>query len=402
MNVCFRICSFLLCLPALVLALQDAVPSGTPAGTQAAPAPQATNPQLVLRPPPNPDDTEGKIRLDVVVTNKQGESVSGLEVKDFTVLDNKKKQDILSFHSIEIPAGEAGRPVEVILLLDLVNSTFEQASIARTQMEKYLVQNGGHLKYPTSIMVLTPEGLRRQPHPSTDGNALAALVGQANPAVHSAAFGEAGRFQLSVRSLDSIAENETKSSSRKILIWTGPGWPMMAGTSYASSSQDRARTFEAIVEISTRMREAHIALYNISAGGSATAGTPGVLAAPRGGALLQGAEAPGQSRSGPIMTNTPEDANYKEFLRGVKSAQQADSGDLALQVLAVQSGGRVLDPSNDLAGQVSKCVEDLSAFYTIYFTPAHADHANDYHDVKVQVARPGLAARTNTGYYNQP
>jgi VWFA-related protein len=102
------------------------------------------------------------------------------------------------------------------------------------------------------------------------------------------------------------------------------------------------------------------------------------------------------------MSDTAEGSSYKEFLRGVKSAHQAESGDLALQVFAVQSGGRVLDSSNDLAGQIANCMEDLSTFYTISFTPAHADHANDYHDLKVQVSRPGLAARTNTGYYNQP
>ena len=36
-----------------------------------------------------------------------------------------------------------------------------------------------------------------------------------------------------------------------------------------------------------------------------------------------------------------------------------DSGSLALQVLAVQSGGRVLNPSNDLASQIADCLEDL-------------------------------------------
>jgi VWFA-related protein len=86
----------------------------------------------------------------------------------------------------------------------------------------------------------------------------------------------------------------------------------------------------------------------------------------------------------------------------VKSARQADSGSLALQVLAVQSGGRVLDPSNDLAGQIANCAEDLSAFYTISFNPTHANHTDDYNDLKVEVDRPGLAAHTNTGYYNQP
>ena len=97
-----------------------------------------------------------------------------------------------------------------------------------------------------------------------------------------------------------------------------------------------------------------------------------------------------------------QESSYKEFLRGVKSARQADSGNLALQVLAVESGGRVLDPNNDLAGQIADCLADLSAFYTISFDPPHAERADEYHDLKVLVGKPGLTARTNTGYYNRP
>jgi hypothetical protein len=141
-----------------------------------------------------------------------------------------------------------------------VNSTYEQASIARGQIEKFLEQNGEHLAYPTSIMVLTQDGLRIQPRASTDGSALVAVLGQANAPARSAALGEVGRFQLSIRSLASIAENETRSPSRKILIRTGPGWPMLAGTNYASSSQDRESTFDVIVEISTRLRSSHCGL----------------------------------------------------------------------------------------------------------------------------------------------
>jgi VWFA-related protein len=397
----FGACVALLCLSGIAFAQQATVPGGPPAQSEPAPASDAKGPQLVSRPPPKPESTEGKIRLDVVVTGKQGGPVSGLGLKDFAILDNKKNQDILSFHAVDTTANAADRPVEVILLLDLVNSTFEQASVERAQIQKFLEQNSGHLTFPTSIMILTQEGLRIQPRPSTDGNALVSVLGQADAGTRSAALGEAGRFQLSVRSLASIAENETRSPSRKILIWTGPGWPMLAGSNIASSSQERERTFDAIVEISTRLRESHIALYSISSAGSPSTAAPGVVSQPHGG-IMPGAEAPQQSRNGPIMSDTAEGASYKEFLRGVKSAHQAESGNLALQVFAVESGGRVLDPSNDLAGQIARCVEDLTAFYTISFTPAHADHVNDYHDLKVQISRPGLAARTNTGYYNQP
>jgi hypothetical protein len=36
------------------------------------------------------------------------------------------------------------------------------------------------------------------------------------------------------------------------------------------------------------------------------------------------------------------------------------------------------------------------------FDPPHATRPDEYHDLKVQIETPGLSARTNTGYYNQP
>jgi VWFA-related protein len=93
---------------------------------------------------------------------------------------------------------------------------------------------------------------------------------------------------------------------------------------------------------------------------------------------------------------------YQDFLQGVKSPRQADSGNLALKVLALQSGGRILGPDNDLTGQINSCIAEANAFYTLSFDPPHAEHADEYHDLKVQVDKPGLKAQTTTGYYNQP
>ena len=382
------ICVLLTSLPVAGFAQQGAVPG----------APGA---EPVLQPrPPKADDAEGRIRLDVVVTEKKGGPVAGLERREFTILDERKTQEIVSFQETE-GRGASAQGLEVILVLDLVNSSFEQASAARVQIGKFLARNGGRLDYPTSMMVLSEEGLHIQPRPSTDGSALAAVLERESAAGHSAGLGEVGRFQLSVRALASIAENEVKSKARKILIWTGPGWPMLAGASFGSSSQDRQRTFDTIVEISNRLREARIALYSIPLPGSPKTGAPSLVSQPHGG-MMPASEAPGQSGSGPVMSDTAEAPSYKAFLRGVKSARQAEMGDLALQVFAVQSGGRVLDPSNDLAGQIASCVDDLSAFYTLSFTPADAGHPGDYHELKVQVGRPGVVVRSSVGYYSQP
>jgi VWFA-related protein len=169
-----------------------------------------------------------------------------------------------------------------------------------------------------------------------------------------------------------IAENEALKPGRKLLIWVGPGWPMLDANNYMFSDKDQRRYFDAIVELSTKLREARMAVYSVSATSA------GLGAVPDRRFL------------------------YQDFLKGVQSPRQADTGNLALKVLVTQSGGRILGPDNDLAGQIDSCVADANAFYTLSFDPPRADHANEYHDLKVQVGKPGLTARTNTGYYNQP
>ena len=400
-----------LLLPALASCFVVSLFAQTGAPTEpATQTPASQDPALMHRPTPVPAASDGRIKLDVVVTGKQGGQVSGLDIKDFTLLDNKKAQAILGFHA-EDASRQAQAPTEVILVLDTVNSTFQQAAFARQQTAKFLKQNGGHLAYPTSIALFSTDGLRIQPHPSTDGSALAALIDQASANVQAVGSaqggsGEVGRFQLSVRTLAGIAENEAKKPARKMLIWIGPGWPTFAGSNFASSAQDRQRLFDVIVELSTRLREAHMVLYSISpldtqkrgaALNMPPTGSAGVPTLP-----MPASESPGAQRTSGGAGGNAEEPNYKEFLKGVKSAKQVDSGSLALPVLAVQSGGRVLNPNNDLSGQLADCLEDLSAFYTLSFDPPHAEQADDYHEIKVLVNRGGLTVRTNSGYYNQP
>ena len=93
---------------------------------------------------------------------------------------------------------------------------------------------------------------------------------------------------------------------------------------------------------------------------------------------------------------------YEEFLKGIKSPNKAVPADLSLQVLAVQSGGRVLNVSNDLAQEVAEAGADARAFYILSFEGARADAANEYHAINVTVDKPGVKVRTRTGYYAQP
>jgi len=62
--------------------------------------------------------------LDVVVADKSGRPVPGLQQQDFTLLDNKQAQKIVSFQAVQGGTATADPPVEVILLVDEVNTSF--------------------------------------------------------------------------------------------------------------------------------------------------------------------------------------------------------------------------------------------------------------------------------------
>jgi hypothetical protein len=96
------------------------------------------------------------------------------------------------------------------------------------------------------------------------------------------------------------------------------------------------------------------------------------------------------------------DPTYQVFLKGVSKPSQVYAGDLGLQVLAVQSGGLALPASNDIARFAQECLEDTAPYYEISSDPPRAARSDEYHNLEVKLAKPGLIARTRQGYYAQP
>lgn len=237
-------------------------------------AQQPANPTLQERPPAaSPSegviDAAGHIQLDLVVTDAADKPVSDLQPWDFKVLDNGQPRKILTFRSYNETAAKPDPPVEVILVLDTVNLPFSQVAIVRSQVEQFLRQDGGHLKQPVLLVLYTNAGVRVQQRPTLDGNAEADVVNQIKGTVRTIdpAMGGDGmveRFALSVHQLASIAENEALQAGRKLLIWVGPGWPMLNQPTDVYSEKDQRRNFDGVVELSTKLREARMPVYSVS------------------------------------------------------------------------------------------------------------------------------------------
>lgn len=94
-----------------------------------------------------PVNADRHMTLDVAVTDKSGKPVPGLQEADFTLLDNKQPEKILSFRAAE-GAAAPDPPVEVVLLVDEVNTSFTRVAFVFDQIEKFLRRDGGDLPRP--------------------------------------------------------------------------------------------------------------------------------------------------------------------------------------------------------------------------------------------------------------
>ena len=368
-------------------------------------APQQSPAGLAFHPPrptsvaaPIYDPEEGLIKVDVVVTDKAGKPISGIAAKDFTLLDNGQPEKIRTFHAFDEISNTADPPVKVILLVDALNLPQRLASFERHEVERFLRQNNGHLAQPVSLVELSTTGIVMVGQPSADGNTLAADFAH-DKHIHwirrvpsgmrgesiDAPIGEPAAL-TALKALGDIAAAERQQPGRKLLIWVGPGWGLGSGA-VLYSNRPKQDTFYTIYWFSTLLREARIALYSFSVGET---------------------NADGRSLI------------YQAYLNGVQSVQQATFMRLNRKVLAVETGGRVLEPSDDpaanindynftgfeanpdLVRQINSCVQEADTYYTLSFDPSHANHPDEYHDLKVRINRPGLTARTTTGYYDEP
>jgi VWFA-related protein len=338
-----------------------------------------SSPQSSINMPP-PDADNNQLVLDVVVTDKSGKPVAGLRQEDFVVKDNGAPQKILSFVPVAAnnaaSEGASEPPVKIILVVDEVNTSFTRVAYERSGIQRFLMQNGGKLSHALSFVFFGDSGTELQNDSSSDGKQLLALFDQHETALRSIRrsegfYGAEERFDLSMKALFSIATKETQTPGRKLLVWISPGWPLLSGPGVNFSIKQRRNFFSSIVSMSELLQQARITLSSVDPLGVEDAGT---------GRL----------------------SYYEEFLKPVTVPQKTEIGNLALQVLARQSGGQVLNSSNDLVSQLNRGVADADGHYSLTVLKVPSERQNQYHAIDVKVETPGLAARTRSGYYGQP
>jgi VWFA-related protein len=312
----------------------------------------------------------GNVYLDVVVTPKTGPPVADLQQQDFTLLDDDSPQPITSFLAV------SGRqaPVQVVLVIDAINTDATHIGYERIQIDKFLHAEGGRLAYPVAIAVATDTGVKVAENFSSDGNALSAAmdrdqIGLRDIGRSAGFYGATERVQYSLQALSQLAVPEAHQA-RKILIWISPGWPLLSGPNVELDGKQQAEIYAQIASLSTQLRQARVTLYNVNPLGA-------------GESIYRG-------------------TYYEDFLKGVSKPSQVNLGNLGLQVLAIQSGGLAFDFNNDVPTLLQQCISDIAPYYEISFAAPAAERPDEYHHLEVRIAKSGLIARTRQSYYAQP
>jgi VWFA-related protein len=327
---------------------------------------------------------DGLFTIDVVVTDAAENLVSDLAPPDFTLLDNGQPAKIRTLHNSLAPSeAVAGSGPELIFVLDTVNLSPPQLAQTESALIRFLRRNNGHLEDRSFLYRLTRDGLYSSLAPTRDGNLLAKEVEQhKSPRIVTRAAGRSGfgslgswesgldRHSHSVHALGSVAIDQREIAGRKIVIWIGPGWPVLRGGDNG---------FDEFTELSTRLREARISLDNVTVWPN------------------------------PEVANSK--FNYRDYVEPPLSQKEMRPERMALPAIATETGGLTIDSSDNqnqaayeqfLDQDIERCVAAERSFYTLTFNPPHTSQMDEYHELRVRVARPALTVRAPAGYYNEP
>lgn len=343
-----------------------------------------------------------RITINVQVDDSVGKPVPDLAAGDFTLFDNNQPRKIAGIHMID--GGVLNDATEVILLLDAVNSTAPELKEEREAIFNYLAKGRGPLPYPTSF-ALWFNGHLKGTAPTTDRNAVgrafvnltknahsnacspvdasveqaaegggpgAASQGGIGPRAVGVAECLQAHFKDSIAALDGIAQQQKTLGGRTILVWMGPGWPILSDVEFGHlTPKAQAGFFEELVDVLHDLREAQV--------------TIDAVAPPDG-------------------TREKELARIDEkvLIAGTNSARDAGPASLALPVLAFQTGGRVLTASHDVNADLNSCIRDADGYYSVSFEAMPATSPHEFHKIEMKVSRPGLEVRTMTAYYAEP
>lgn len=373
--------------------------------------------------PPVLRTTTHLVQVSVVVRGKRNEPVDDLKKDDFTIYDNGQRQEIAAF-SLEsagvapeerkgtLPRNTFTNRAELrpkapdsvtVILLDGLNTKFEDQVYAKEQLIRYL----GQVQPDDRVAVYALGRELRVVHDfTTDASSILRTLGKyrgrintevadSNPAEPDtgnddmdqwlreadqkiADFQTVTRVQTTLAALEAIADHVTRIPGRKNLIWISGGFPLQMGLDeFTVSATQEKRTFTVEMERTARaLNAANLAVYPVDA--------RGLIANPDLDAAARGSSSP---------RKTPQAVGQSKSTRQIQDTHDT------MQAIAQRTGGKAFYESNDLKNAIRGAIDDSRVSYVLSYYPRHNHWDGKFRELKVQVDRKGVNVRHRLGYF---
>lgn len=326
--------------------------------------------------------TSRNVILDAVVTDKQGNVVTGLTRNDFVIREDNTPQEIQSFDAVEAGRSAEDATPHTILLVDELNTHFEDMAYTRYSVNRLLHRDGMQLQQPTALYILSNDGLHVLENYTRNPAAIDAALRSHKAALpwrmqHNFYLGME-RINLSMSALQQIAIANIGTPGHKNIVWISPGLPIF-GALDLEADQEKA-LFDAIRRLSDQLLKARISIYSVD---------------PRGI----------QVRFSSLFNSNFAHSNqaYAAYLNGLTQANDAAFGNLAIQTLATQTGGHAFYGRNDVDREIAASLADGNTYYTLAYSPSNKDFQGEFRKIRITVNnRPDLKVQTRDGYYAMP
>ena len=329
--------------------------------------------------------------LDVVVTDKKGNLVTRpLDKDDFTIIEDGQPQKIRSFEAPSahrMPASDqpivnsaadlkkiGDAPVS-ILVLDELNSRFEDMSFSRQMMIKYLQSQPPVLREPTVLMIAMNTTFQQVHDYTQSRDELIQTVKKHMPEypwrmMNSGKSGPGAveRMAQVLAALQQIAQSSQGTPGRKNLIWVGNGFP---NADLVGLPQDESDLIEAAIKRCTaRLLAARITMYTIN---------------------------PTADSSSTVEVDDPDDLDSAQNDNG---SDPFGSGTVSFANFAPSTGGIAYTGRNDLNNVIAEGIAKGQEYYTMSYAPTnHSDVAAKFRTIRIVMKDPNLRATTRDGYY---
>jgi VWFA-related protein len=328
--------------------------------------------------------------LDVVVTDKKGNLVQReLTKDDFKITEDGVPQTIRSF---EPPAAhrmpdsgvaivnsaadlkKIGDAPVTILVLDELNSRFEDMSFSRQMMVKYLQSQPKVLKQPTVLMVAMNTTFEQMHDYTQDRDALIETVKKHMPEypwrlMQSGKTGPGAveRMAQVLAALQQLSQASQGTPGRKNLIWVGNGFP---SADLIGLPSDEASLIEAAIRRCTaRLLAARVTMYTINPTADSTSTV--------------------EADDPDTLDQAVDDNGGDPF-----------SGDVVFSNFAPSTGGIAYTGRNDLQNVIGEGIAKGQQYYTMSYEPTNksADTVK-FRNIKIVMKDPNLRATTRDGYF---